>query len=67
MVEQIPDPQDGRAKLVRFTKKGEQSLLHGLRVLGEVEAELGDKIGKRRMQELHTALLALESALLDEP
>jgi DNA-binding MarR family transcriptional regulator len=67
VVEQIPDPQDGRAKLVRFTKKGEQSLLHGLRVLGEVEAELGDKIGKRRMQELHTALLALESALLEEP
>jgi DNA-binding MarR family transcriptional regulator len=64
VVEQIPDPQDGRAKLVRFTKKGEQALLQGLAVLGELEAELSDKIGKRRMQELHTALLALEKALL---
>ena len=64
VVEQIADPQDGRAKLVRFSKKGEQAMLQGLAVLGELEAELSDKIGKRRMQELHTALLALEKALL---
>jgi DNA-binding MarR family transcriptional regulator len=63
VVEQIADPQDGRAKLVRFTKKGEQALLQGLLVLGELETELTDKIGKRRMQELHTALLALEKAV----
>ncbi len=63
VVEQIADPQDGRAKLVRFSKKGQQALLQGLSVLGELEAELTDKIGKRRMQELHTALLALEKAL----
>ena len=63
VVEQISDPQDGRAKLVRFTKKGEQAILRGLAVLGEIETELTDKIGKRRMQELHTALLALEKAL----
>jgi DNA-binding MarR family transcriptional regulator len=66
VVEQIADPQDGRAKLVRFSKKGEQAMLQGLAVLGELEAELGDKIGKRRMQELHTALLALEKALCEE-
>jgi DNA-binding MarR family transcriptional regulator len=63
VVEQVADPQDGRAKLVRLTKKGEQSLLHGLAVLSELETELTDKIGKRRMQDLHTALLALEKAL----
>jgi DNA-binding MarR family transcriptional regulator len=66
VVEQIEDPKDGRAKLIRFTAKGEQSLLHGLHVLAELERELADKIGKRRMQELHTALLALEKALLEE-
>ena len=63
VVEQIADPQDGRAKLVRFSKKGEQAMLQGLSVLGELETELSDKIGKRRMQDLHTALLALEKAL----
>ena len=66
VVDQIADPQDGRAKLVRFTKKGEQAILHGLAVLGELETELTDKIGKRRMQDLHTALLALEKALSEE-
>jgi DNA-binding MarR family transcriptional regulator len=66
VVEQIADPQDGRAKLVRFTKKGEQAILHGLAVLGELETELTAKIGKRRMQDLHTALLALEKALSEE-
>jgi DNA-binding MarR family transcriptional regulator len=63
VVEQVTDPKDGRAKLVRFTPKGEQGLLHGLSVLRGLEEELSDKIGKRRMQELHTALLALEKAL----
>lgn len=63
VVEQVADPRDGRAKLVRFTPKGEQGLLHGLSVLQKLEHELSDKIGKRRMQELHTALLALEKAL----
>ena len=63
VVEQVADPDDGRAKLVRFTAKGEKGVLRGLLVLGQLERELTDKIGKRRMQELHTALLALEKAL----
>lgn len=66
VVEQVEDPKDGRAKLVRFTAKGEQGLLQGLAVLGALERELADKIGKRRMQDLHTALLALEQALLED-
>lgn len=63
VVEQVEDPKDGRAKLVRFTPKGEQGLLEGLSVLRELEQELADQIGKRRMQELHAALVALEAAL----
>jgi DNA-binding MarR family transcriptional regulator len=67
VVEQVPDPQDGRAKLVRFTAKGQRGLVQGLTVLRELEQELADKIGKRRMHDLHTALLALEKALQEEP
>lgn len=63
VVEQIADPQDGRAKLVRFTARGEQGLLQGLALLGELEQELSNKMGKRRMQQLHAALLALERVL----
>jgi DNA-binding MarR family transcriptional regulator len=64
VVEQVADPADGRAKLVRFTPRGREGVLYGLSVLRELEQELAAKIGKRRMQELHTALLALEEALL---
>jgi DNA-binding MarR family transcriptional regulator len=63
VLEQIADPKDGRAKLVRFTEKGGQALLHGLSVLRRLERELEAQIGKRRMQELHAALVALEEAL----
>jgi DNA-binding MarR family transcriptional regulator len=63
VIEQVADPEDGRAKLVRLTARGQQGLLHGLSVLRGLEQELEGKIGKRRMQELHTALLALEKAL----
>jgi DNA-binding MarR family transcriptional regulator len=66
VVEQMANPKDDQAKLVRFTPKGEQGLLEGVAVLRELEQELSEKIGKRRMQDLHTALLALEKALIEE-
>lgn len=59
LVEKKSDPKDGRAKLIRFSKKGERALLDGLRVLGEVEAELANAIGPERFEALHDALLAL--------
>lgn len=62
-VELLVDPDDARAKLVRFTKKGADGIAHGLRVLSELEQELAAKIGKRHMHALHEALLAAETAL----
>lgn len=59
MVERIPDPDDGRARLVRFTPLGQQALLHGLSVLQQLQAELADRIGASHMDALHEALLAL--------
>ena len=59
LVEKRADPKDGRAKLIRFSKKGERALLDGLRVLGEVEAELRSALGPERFEALHDALLAL--------
>lgn len=59
LVEKRSDPKDGRAKLIRFSKKGERALLDGLRVLGQIEAELTEAIGPQRFEALHDALLAL--------
>jgi DNA-binding MarR family transcriptional regulator len=59
LVERVPDPSDGRARLVRFSKRGERALSHGLGVLETLEAELSQKVGATRMRELRRALLAL--------
>lgn len=58
-----PDPEDGRAKLVCFTPRGRQSLFEGLAVLGEIEAELQEHLGPRRMKALQSGLLALLDVL----
>lgn len=62
-----PDPEDGRAKRVCFTHTGRMSLLDGLAVLGEIERELEQQLGARRLRALHTGLLALLDVLQTEP
>jgi DNA-binding MarR family transcriptional regulator len=59
LVEKRDDPKDGRAKLIRFSRKGERALLDGLRVLGQLERELAAQIGAARFCALYEALLAL--------
>lgn len=59
VLERIADPQDARAKLVRFTKKGQEGLLEGLQVLAEIEAEMRDVIGEAKMKTLHESLAAV--------
>jgi DNA-binding MarR family transcriptional regulator len=59
VLERIADPADARAKLVRFTKKGQAGLLEGLQVLGEIEAEMRDVIGEAKMRAMHDALAAV--------
>jgi DNA-binding MarR family transcriptional regulator len=63
MVERVADPSDGRAKRIRFSRRGHAALIHGLTILREVEADLSAAIGKRRMRELHKTLQMLIGAL----
>jgi DNA-binding MarR family transcriptional regulator len=56
VVERADDPIDGRAKLVRFTRRGLEALHHGLSILHGIERELERRLGKARMRELHDAL-----------
>jgi DNA-binding MarR family transcriptional regulator len=56
LVELVPDPDDGRAKLARLSKTGAPIQLMALEILGELEARLGERIGKRRLQQLRSAL-----------
>ena len=67
VVERVPDPEDGRAKLIRFVhENGEPILMRGMAVLGELEAQMQDEIGARRMKHLHDALLSIEAWLSDD-
>lgn len=62
LLERVPDPSDGRAKLIRFAG-GTTGLLHGLQVLAEIESELAEEIGAEEMRALHRILLKLHDAL----
>lgn len=63
MLRRDVDPADARARLVRFTPRGKRALLHGLGVLGEVEAELADTLGQARLDRLRADLTRLLAAL----
>ncbi|WP_437570334.1 MarR family winged helix-turn-helix transcriptional regulator [Sorangium sp. So ce542] len=63
VVERTPDPDDRRAKRVRFTPQGLKALLHGLGVLMELEEELTRKLGEKQMASLKKGLAALLAAL----
>lgn len=63
VIERLADPEDGRAKLIRFSRKAGRSLLDGLRHLQTIEAELAGELGVARMQALHEGLTALLAVL----
>src|SRR4029079_9695173 len=59
MLERAPDPDDARAKLVRFSKRGKSALFDGLAVLKELETEIEEQIGKASLRDLHESLTTI--------
>ena len=56
-LERVPDPSDGRAKLVRFAQRdGRPALFDGLQVLAEFEADLRERLGEARIEALREHL-----------
>lgn len=58
-VERVPDPEDGRARLVRISAKGEEMRAAARRTEERLEAEWRAHLGDRRYRQLREALLAL--------
>jgi len=58
-VERVPDPADGRARLVRITERGARSVAASTKIVAEVEAEWTAHIGARRMDALRRILIDL--------
>ena len=60
--ERVPDPTDGRAKLIRFSARGRTAIMEGLGVLGALERELAQQTGLD-LTPAHETLLALVEVL----
>jgi len=56
LVELVSDPEDGRAKLARLSKQGMPVRIVANEVLLALETELGERIGKRNLNKLRSAL-----------
>jgi len=63
-LQRVPDPSDGRAKLIRFKREGRGSIMAGLTILDEVAHDLTASIGAPRMDQLLSILQDLEGALV---
>ncbi len=52
VLSKIPDPKDGRARLVVFTPEGQDLLVRGLSVLKEVELGVTQAVGADKIERL---------------
>lgn len=64
-LDKVADPTDGRAKLIVFTEKGRESLVQGLGVLKDVEAEIARHMGEEQVEQLKRHLEGLLDTLED--
>jgi DNA-binding MarR family transcriptional regulator len=62
-VERVPDPGDGRAKLVRATERGREVYAIARELMGEVEARLAERLGEAKLRRLRALLAELDAAL----
>jgi DNA-binding MarR family transcriptional regulator len=62
-VERVPDPDDGRAKLVKPTKRATEAVELGRRRIEEVEREWAKALGPDRIAELRETLSDLRAQL----
>jgi len=58
LLEQVPDPESARSRLVRATAEGARVHGRALRTIARVEAELAERIGQEVFEALREALRA---------
>lgn len=62
-VERIPDPADGRAKLVRLTERGARAQREARKIVAEIERDWGKALGESELADLRKLLERLHDAL----
>ena len=63
-LERAPDPQDGRAKILRLTPRGAEAQERGFAIIADIERSWAERHGEERMATLRSVL---EEALAAEP
>jgi DNA-binding MarR family transcriptional regulator len=66
-VTRAPDPQDGRAKLVRATAKGREVYAIARETVAELERRVTERLGERDAARLRTLLQRAGRALGEDP
>lgn len=56
IVDLVSDPNDGRAKIARFSRKGAPIHRKAKKIMDQLEAELCERIGKRQVASLRASL-----------
>ena len=51
-LERVPDPEDGRAKIIKLTRRGVEAALTGRRLFAEIEADWAERYGEERVADL---------------
>jgi DNA-binding MarR family transcriptional regulator len=64
-VERVPDPTDGRAKIIRLTERGWQLRRVGDEIIASIEHECVQRLGEERMRQFE-ALMKDVSSVLEE-
>ena len=62
-VERVPDPDDGRAKLVRATRRGTEVYAIAREFVAELEARWTERLGEEKMRRLRALLVELNEQL----
>jgi DNA-binding MarR family transcriptional regulator len=55
-LERVPDPSDGRAKIIRLTQRGREAQAMGREIIEEIERDWAERFGAERVAALRDAL-----------
>ena len=63
-LERVPDPSDGRAKIIRLTDRGRKAYAIGRGLVDEIERQWAERYGEERVEALRDALEAITAERL---
>jgi DNA-binding MarR family transcriptional regulator len=63
-LERVPDPNDGRAKIIRLTQRGREAQAIGRQLIDDIEREWTQRYGEERVVALREALEAITAERL---